>query len=593
MGALDTVSIAILLGSLLVLAGILSSVLAMRFGAPLLLIFLLIGVLAGEAGPGGIHFEDVGLAYTVGSLALALILFDGGLRTRFAVFRGVLAPASALATIGVLITAVLVTPVAKYVLSLSWAESLLVGSVIASTDAAAVFFLINSRGLRLRSKVSATLEVESGANDPFAIFMTIVLVGVLLAGGKSGPELLLSLVQEGVLGAAFGFVGGRVLAFGLNRLRLAQGLFAPFVAVGSIVIFAFANSMHTSGYLAVYLAGLVVGNQKVRAHNSVVVFMDAITWLAQIAMFVLLGLLAWPARLPYSALGAVAIALTLILIARPVAVFLCLWPFQFDWREKVLISWIGLRGAVSIFLASIPMLVGLSNAFVYFDVAFVIVLVSLLVQGWTVAPVAKWLGLALRRGEPAPTRLELDLPGQLDQELVGYTVTANSPYLKRGLLPSWAKPTLVVRDERILTALEAKETREGDYVYLMAPPEKAQALDRFFVNMPPPRAPDPRLLGDFFVPGTATLGALADIYGLQIAADHENVTLAAQFAEELKRPAKQGDIIHVGPIALLAHKVSKGAVTTVGLQLAEPDVPDSRLPAPVARLVERVKAYLR
>jgi potassium/hydrogen antiporter len=396
-----------------------------------------------------------------------------------------------------------------------------------------------------------------------------------------------------LIGALLGFVGGRILSYGLNHLRLAQGLSAPFVAVGALVIFGFANSIHASGYLAVYLAGLVVGNQKVRAHNSVVVFLDAITWLAQIAMFVLLGLLAWPARLPYSALGAFAVALALIVVARPVAVFLCLWPFKFEWREKLFISWVGLRGAVSIFLASIPMLVGLPTAFIYFDVAFVIVLVSLLVQGWTVAPAAKALGLALRRGEPAPTRLELDLPGQLDQELVGYTVTPNSPYLRRGLLPAWAKPTLIVRDEHILTPVEAKDVQQNDYVYLLAPPEKAQALDRFFADLPPPRAPDPRLLGDFFVPGTATLGALADIYGLQISSNHMDITLAAQFAEELKRPIKQGDIIHVGPIALLAHTVSKGAVTTVGLQLAEPDQPESRFPAPVARLIERVKAYLR
>jgi cell volume regulation protein A len=593
MTALDTVSIAILLGSLLVLAGILSSVLALRFGAPLLLIFLLIGILAGESGPGGIHFEDIKLTYTVGSLALALILFDGGLRTRLATFRSVLAPAGTLATAGVLITAALVAPVAHYVLGISWTEGFLVGAVVASTDAAAVFFLINSRGLRLRTRISATLEVESGVNDPFAIFLTIVLVEFLLVGNKPWLDLLVDLLRECALGAIIGLVGGRILAFGLNRLRLAQGLSAPFVAVGALVIFGFCNSIHASGYLAVYLAGLVVGNQKVRAHNSVVVFLDAITWLAQIAMFVLLGLLAWPARLPHSVFGALAIALALMLVARPVATFLCLYWFRFNLREMLFVSWVGLRGAVGIFLASIPMLVGLPGATLYFDVAFVVVLVSLLVQGWTIAPAAKRLGLALRRGDPAPQRVELDLPGQLDQELVGYTVAANSPYLRRGLLPAWAKLTLLIRGEHILTQREVKDTQAGDYVYLLAPPQKAAALDRFFVNMPPPRAPDPRLLGDFFVPGTATLGALADIYGLQISPEHMDITLAAQFTEELKRPVKQGDIIHVGPIALLAHKVSKGSVSTVGLQLAEPDEPESRLPAPVARLIERVKAYLR
>jgi cell volume regulation protein A len=292
-------------------------------------------------------------------------------------------------------------------------------------------------------------------------------------------------------------------------------------------------------------------------------------------MFVLLGLLAWPGRLSHSILGALIVALALMLIARPAAVFTCLAPFKFDWKEKLFIAWVGLRGAVGIFLASIPLLVGLPSASLYFDVAFMVVLISLLVQGWTLSAAARRLGVALRRGDTAPQRIELDLPGSLEQELVGYSVATNSPYLRRGLIPSWAKPTLFIRDERIMTPEEASEVRAGDYVYLLAPPEKAQALDRFFVDLPPPRAPDPRLLGDFFVPGTATLGALADIYGLQIAADHMDITLADQFTEELKRPAKQGDIIHIGLIALLAHKVSKGVVTTVGLQLAEVDDDDA------------------
>jgi cell volume regulation protein A len=574
MAALDTVSLAILLGSMLVLAGILSSLLAMRFGAPLLLVFLLIGMLAGESGPGGIHFNDVGTTYVVGSLALALILFDGGLRTRFSAFRSVLAPAGLLATVGVLVTAALIAPLAHFALGVTWTEGLLVGSVIASTDAAAVFFLINTRGLRLRSRVSATLEVESGANDPFAIFLTIVLVEILLMGSKSWPSLLADLLREGLLGGVLGYIGGRLIALVLNRVGLTQGLSAPFVAVSALVIFAFANSIHASGYLAVYLAGLVVGNQKIRAHSSVVVFLDAVTWLAQIVMFVLLGLLAWPARLPHSIFGALLIAVALMLIARPAAVFLCLAPFQFEWREKLFIAWVGLRGAVSIFLASIPLLVGLPSGYLFFDVAFVVVLVSLLVQGWTLSAAARQLGVALRRGDLAPQRIELDLPGQLEQELVGYSVAANSPYLRRRLIPSWAKPTLLVREQRIFTPEEAKDVRAGDYVYLLAPPEKAQALDRFFVNMPPPRAPDPRLLGDFFVPGTATLGSLADIYGLQISPEHMDLTLADQFADELKRAARSGDIIHVGPIALLAHKVTQGRVTTVGLQLAEPDEAD-------------------
>ena len=582
MASLDTVSIAILFGSLLVLAGILSSLIALRFGVPLLLVFLLVGMLAGEGGPGGLKFDDVRTTYPVGSIALALILFDGGLRTRLTTFRNVLAPSVTLATVGVLITTVLTAPVAKLVLDIGWIQALLVGAVVASTDAAAVFLLINSGGLRLRPRVRAILEVESGTNDPFAVFLALLLVEMLLVGDQSWSHALVTFVRDAVLGCIIGVAGGRIITLVLNRLALAQGLHAPFVAVSALVVFAFANAVHASGFFAVYLAGLVVGNRQTRAHNSVIVFLDAVTWLAQIVMFVLLGLLVWPQRLADSLFGAVAVALILMLVARPVAVFLCLAPFKFQWREKLFISWVGLRGAVGIFLASIPLLVGLPAAYMFFDVAFVVVLLSLLVQGWTVAFAARKLDISYTRSDPVPRRVELDLPGQLAREIVGYPVPANSPFLRRGLIPNWARPTLVVRNEDILTPAEADPVREGDYVYLLAPPEKAQALDRFFVKMPPPTSPDPRLLGDFFVTGTATLGALAEIYGLQVAADHTEVALADFFTENLGRPAKTGDIVQLGPIALLAHKVEKGRVTTVGLRLAEPEA--------ATDLIGRVKA---
>ena len=593
MDALDTVSFGILLGALLVLAGILSSLVALRFGAPLLLVFLIVGVLAGEAGPGGLKFDDVRTTYVVGSIALALILFDGGLRTRFATFRNVLAPALTLATLGVVLTAVLTAPVAKLALGMSWSEGLLVGAVVASTDAAAVFFLIHARGLRLRPRVGATLEVESGSNDPFAVLMTIILVEFLLVGDRSWQHILAVLVEQAVLGGVIGILGGRVMVTVLNRLGLAQGLHAPFVTTGALVIFGLASTLHASGFLAVYLAGLVVGNQPTRAHNTVIVFLDAVTWLAQIVMFVLLGLLVWPQRLMETLVPALAVAATLMLVARPLAVFLCLSPFGFSLRERTFISWVGLRGAVGIFLASIPLLVGLPRAAVYFDIAFVVVLTSLLIQGWTIAGAARRLHIALPRHDPLPRRVELDLPGQLAQEMVGYPVSPNSPYLKRGLLPSWARPTLVIRNEEILSPPEAHPVRQGDYVYLLAPPEKAQALDRFFVDMPSLVRPDPAQFGDFFVSGDATLGALAEIYGLTVAADQADHTLAAHIAEELRHQPKPGEVVPLGPIALLVHRVVDGHVTSVGLRLPdggdeEPKTRRARIRRALHRLWERL-----
>jgi cell volume regulation protein A len=278
------------------------------------------------------------------------------------------------------------------------------------------------------------------------------------------------------------------------------------------------------------------------------------------------------------------VAATLMFFARPLAVFACLTPFRFSWREKAFVSWVGLRGAVGIFLASIPLLVGLPNALVFFDIGFVVVLVSLLVQGWTIAVAAHKLHIALPRSDPAPRRVELDLPGQLEHELVGYSVGPNNPYLRRRLSPSWAKLMLVVRDQHVLTATEAEGIREGDYAYFLAPPEKAQALDRFFVDMPPPTVPDLRLLGDFFVSGDVSLGTLGEIYGLTIAPQDEDTTLTDWFASHLHHKAQVGDRLELGNIHLVADAVAKGRVTTVGLDLAD-DAQDERAQQrPVARI---------
>src|SRR5262245_44639655 len=569
MASLDSISLIIFLGSLLALAGVLSSLVALRFGAPLLLIFIVVGMLAGEAGPGGIRFDDVPLAYAVGSIALALILFDGGLRTRYGTFRSVLGPAGTLATLGVLVTAALTAPVAVFAFGFNWLEGLLMGAAVASTDAAAVFFLMHARGLRLRPRVAATIEVESGTNDPFAVFLTLVLVEILLHGHKPLSEILLLLAKEAVLGTILGLLGGAAIVFVLNRLNLPQGLHAPFVVTAAVVIFGLGQITHASGFLAVYLAGLVVGNQTTRAHNAIIVFLDATTWLAQIAMFVLFGLLAWPDRLPERLLPALAVALVLMLIARPASVFLCLAPFNFSIREKLFISWVGLRGAVGFFLVSIPLLVGLPNAQIYFDVGFIVVVVSLLVQGWTIAIAARRLRLAKRRAEVFQPRVELDLPGQRAQELVGYEMVAGSPFLRSGITPPWAKLMLVVRDERVLTPEEARDVHEGDHVYLLAPQEKVRSLDRFFADLPPPSSPDPQLLGDFFIGGDATLGSLAEIYGLSVEPDQQAITVSDLFARRRGGNPHAGDIVKVGDVALVAHRVRDNRVVTVGLQLAE------------------------
>jgi cell volume regulation protein A len=278
-------------------------------------------------------------------------------------------------------------------------------------------------------------------------------------------------------------------------------------------------------------------------------------------------------------LPAVAVALVLMLVARPLAVFVCLAPFRFNWRERIFIAWTGLRGAVAIFLASIPMLVGLSKAYLYFDVAFVVVIISLLLQGWTLAPAARKLHVALPRAERGPRRVELDLPGQLEQQLVGYSVRPKSLYFRRGLIPSWSKPTLVIRNENILTPTEADPIAPGDYIYLLAPPEKAESLDRFFVDMQPSTAPDPHLLGDFMVSGEHTLAELAEIYGVKVSEDEAKLTLADYFDVHLDRAPKEGAELALDEIVLVARSISGGRVNVVGLRLPE----DDETPPPLTR----------
>ena len=379
-----------------------------------------------------------------------------------------------------------------------------------------------------------------------------------------------------MLGAIVGVVGGRLVVLALNRVALPQGLHAPFVATAALVIFGTAQISHASGFLAVYLAGIIIGNRPTRAHNSVVTFLDAATWLAQIVMFVLLGLLVSPQRLVSSIVPAVIVALVLMLVARPLAVFLCLAPFRFNWREKLFIAWTGLRGAVAIFLASIPMLVGLSKAYLYFDVAFVVVIISLLLQGWTLGPAARKLHVALPRADRGPRRVELDLPGQLEQQLVGYSVRSKSLYFRRGLIPSWSKPTLVIRDQKILSPAEADPVAPGDYIYLLAPPEKAEALDRFFVDMPPSSAPDPHLLGDFMVSGEHHAGRTRrDLRRDRRMTSRAKLTLADYFDIHLDHAPKEGAELVLDPIVLVARSIGGGRVNVVGLRLPE-DEEDGR-----------------
>jgi potassium/hydrogen antiporter len=568
MGAIHYTYLLLAGAAALVLAGIGSSLIARRFGAPLLLVFLVIGMLAGVDGPGGIRFDDYELTYRLGSLALAVILFDGGLRTRRETFRGVLAPTLMLATIGVVVTAALTGVAAFFLLGLTPIAAFMLGAVVASTDAAAVFFLLRAGGLQLRSRVGATLEIESSANDPVAVLLTTLLASYLAAPHDlSGMSLARELALQFGVGALAGTAGGVAIAAALRKLPLSGGLAALFLVAGAVFVFGIVGTLHGSAFLAVYIAGVIVGNRNVPGFVQLLSVLDAGTWLCQIAMFLVLGLLATPHALGGAVVPALGIAAFLMLVGRPVAVAICLAPFRYRKREIAFIAWVGLRGAVGIFLASIPMLMRLPQAGLVFNVAFIVVLASLLVQGWSLGFAARLFDVALPHRDRAVRRVEVDLPGSLERELVGYPVASQAAILGDAALPGWAKLAMVVRGGEILMADAAGRFTPGDYVYLLAPPGRVYKLDWLFAPPEEAREAERELFGEFSFTASVKLGDVAAFYALPVRERDRHLTLGEHFARHYEHTVEVGDRVRLGPVTLVARELDEDRVAKVGLKI--------------------------
>ncbi len=572
------------------LVGILSSLAARRFGAPLLLVFLGIGMLLGEDGL-GIVFNNYEFAYLIGSFALAVILFDGGLHTRLNTFRRALAPAITLATLGVVLTATLTGIGAFYLLELTWLEALLLGAIVASTDAAAVFFLLRAGGLQLKRPMGPVLEIESGTNDPVAMLMTLILTQLVLAQGAGWQVgVLVDLALQAGLGALFGVAFGFAATFALNRLQLQAGLH-PLLAMSTAVLtYALTARLGGSGFVAVYLAGLIIGNRPVRAYPAIVSFHEAITWLAQMTMFLILGLLVTPTTLMNYALPGLLIALGLMLVARPLAVWLCLMPFGFAARDKFFISWVGLRGAVSIFLASIPTLVGAPHAEGYFNVAFFVVLTSLIVQGWTLAPMAKLLKVGAVRAQREVRRLEIDLPGQVESELVSYPLSEKSAIFEDAALPRWVRLVFVVRENSVMEPSEAGELQPGDYAYFLAPVSHVGQLDRFLgargVRLGPRAFPE---RSEYSLKGAASLTRICRRNALPLPESPElpeSATINDFFKAKLDGQPTSGDVVRLGAATFTADRVKGGDVQSATLRFDDEKLNFGR------RLMKRVSTPL-
>lgn len=561
----------ILLGAFLLLLSIFVGLVSSRIGAPLLLAFLGLGIFFGVDGPGGIFFDNYFAAYTIGSMALAIILFDGGLRTEFGNFRVVAWPSLVLATVGVALTAALTAVAAQLVLGLGWIESLLIGSIVGSTDAAAVFFLLHLHGLDIKPRVRSLLEIESAINDPMAVFLTIGCVELLLSGSGGAPlRLAIDFTIQIIGGGVLGVVAGFVLIWLINRLELAAGLYPVLAMAFALFTFGGAQVVGASGFMAVYFAGLVVGNRRHRSAQMIERFHDGLAWLAQMVMFVMLGLLVTPSHLLANLVPAVLIAIFLVVVARPVAIVLCLLPFRFTWNEHAFIGWVGLRGAVAIFLGTIPVLSGVEAASIYFEVAFVVVLVSLIVQGWTLAPAAQLLDVELPSIPRTPARVDVDLPASGDRDLVIYTVGPGSRISLRGVrrLLQLENTSLVgvVRDGRLLRPRDLDRLDPGDSVLVIAPPAHAATLDELFGE----RAEDessPGSFGEFAFDGGLPAGKLAEFYDLPVPDEEKSVALADFVQTRLGRKPLVGDRIRFEGIELVVREMQGERIGQVGIEL--------------------------
>jgi cell volume regulation protein A len=573
---LESMYLAILVGAALVMAAVFTSWIALRFGAPILLIFLAVGLLAGEDGL-GLVFDNAPAAYFLGSVALAVVLFDSGFGTRLSAFRQAAWPAIVLATVGVVVTTALVGVAAHVLFRFPWLQSFLLGAVVSSTDAAAVFFLLRVGGIHLRDRVRSVLEVESGCNDPMAIFLTVTLVELITAGTPEAgftATFAVSFVREMGVGLILGLAGGFAIVRLVNRLELESGLYPIVVLAASLALFGIAGVLHCSGFLAVYVAGLYAGNRKLREALALRRFQDGMTWLAQIGMFVVLGLLATPSEFPRVLIPALLLAAFLIFVGRPLAIWLSLAPFRFQREETAFIAWVGLRGAVSLLLAILPLIAFLPRGQEIFNAAFIVVLTSLCVQGWTIRPMARQLGLVIPPTLGPVDKVELELPGTAHHELVVYHVVPDSPVARGERIPRWARPSLVVRKGQSMRPQFAGRIEPDDRVYLFAAPRNIRLLDRLFASPARVEEDDKDFFGEFYIDTTHTLGELSAAYGIVSPGDPAT-PIGDYMLERLGGHAEVGDRVPIQFIELIVRDTDEDdRLTAAGLALApEPPAP--------------------
>ncbi len=473
----------LLAAALLLFLGVLSSKLSDRFSIPSLVLFVGIGMLAGSEGIGRIAFNNAALAKTIGVIALSFILFSGGLETDFREAKRVFIKGITLSTLGVLITAGVVGVFASWIFKIHIKEGLLLGAIISSTDAAAVFSILRSKNISLKGQLRPLLELESGSNDPMAVFLTLGMIQLIQHATMPWYALIGMFFKQMALGFVVGWLVSEIFLRIINRLRLEyEGLYAALTFSIALLAYGAAEVTGGNGFLAVYVTGLLLSRKDFFYKRSLVRFHAGLAWLMQIAMFVTLGLLVFPSQLIPIAGGGLATALVLFFVARPVAVFLCL-PFD-RLREKLMISWVGLRGAAPIVLATFPLLAKVSNSELIFDVVFFVVLVSVLIQGTSIPVISKWLRVhaPLQRRTRYP--LEFEQHEGVDADLVEFLVPYGGKAAGKKLydlnFPQESLAVLVGRDDKFIVAKGNTVLEEGDVVLALVSKKDLGSLKTIF-----------------------------------------------------------------------------------------------------------------